>query len=81
MNREQATQVVKDVIGQIVRDKGETVSDIDEKSVLLGGNLPIDSLDLGAIIVELERRCSHDPFQHGIINFRTVGELADLYVR
>lgn len=81
MNRDQATQAVKDVIAQIVTDKGETMPAIDETSVLLGADLPIDSLDLGAIVIELERLTGHDPFRDGIIEFRTVGELADLYVK
>lgn len=81
MNREQAIEIVREVVAQIICDKGEPVMVIDETSVFLGGDLPIDSLDLGAIVVEMERRCDHDPFRDGIINFRTVGELAELYVR
>jgi len=81
MNREQAVQAVKEVITELTQDKGETVTTIEETSVLLGGNLPIDSLDLGAIVVELEQRSGFDPFKDGIIMFRTVGELAELYVR
>ncbi len=80
MNYEQAKQTLVTVITQIVVDKGETNPSLDDATVLLGGELPIDSLDLGAIVVEMERHSGRDPFQNGIINFRTVGELAALYV-
>jgi acyl carrier protein len=80
MNREQAVQTVRAVITQILKDKGELVPPIEESSILLD-DLPIDSLDLGAIVVEMELRSGIDPFYDGIIMFHTVGELAQLYVR
>jgi acyl carrier protein len=37
---------------------------------------PIDSLDLAAIVVELEKVTGRDSFRNGFINFCTVGQLA-----
>jgi acyl carrier protein len=49
--------------------------------LLLGGGLPIDSLDLAGLVVELELATGLDPFKDGFVEFRTAGELADLYSR
>jgi hypothetical protein len=45
---------------------------------LLDDNTGIDSLDLAALVVELQIVCDLDPFQDGFINFNTAGELAAL---
>ena len=81
MTHDEALQAVREAIDQVVRDKGEMPVAVHESSLLLGGDLPIDSLDLAAVVVELEKRCDHDPFKGGFIEFRTAGELASLYVR
>lgn len=52
---------------------------IGRETVILDGSMPIDSLDLAAIVVELENVTGHDPFRDGFVNFRTVGQLASLY--
>jgi acyl carrier protein len=52
---------------------------VEETSLLLDGYLGIDSLDLAVLVVELEEATGCDPFAQGIINFRTAGELAELY--
>jgi acyl carrier protein len=53
--------------------------EVTGETAILGGSLPVDSLDLAAIVVELEGVTGRDPFREGFINFRTVGELARLY--
>ena len=50
-----------------------------DDTLLLGGRLGIDSLDLAAIVVNLSEIAQNDPFANGFIEFRTVGELARLY--
>ncbi len=59
--------------------KGLPVPVIDRNTPILGGPLPLDSLDLAGIVVELETATGRDPFKDGFINFRTIGELANLF--
>lgn len=42
-------------------------------------DLPIDSLDLATLLVNLELETNIDPFHTGFKTFRSVGELAMLY--
>jgi len=71
------------LIGQMVNEKraqnnlGPMVIGAEDR--LLGDSLGIDSLDLAAIVVELEEHTGRDPFANGIVNFQTAGALADLY--
>ena len=55
-----------------------TEAEIKRDSRVLG-ELPLDSLALAVIVVELEERTGKDPFKGGFIRFNTVGELAALY--
>jgi len=41
--------------------------------------LPIDSLDLAQIVLDLQSLTGRDPFEAGFIEFRTAGELASLF--
>jgi acyl carrier protein len=59
--------------------RGAESIEISGDTAILGGALPVDSLDLAAIVVELEKVTGRDPFREGFINFRTVRELARLY--
>lgn len=72
-----------DIIVQIIqsklKEKGLVACEIFPESQLLGGSIPIDSLDLATIIVEIEENITIRPFEEGFINFQTVGELAALY--
>lgn len=79
MTRQEALEGISSILNRMVADKGHQAMDIDEHTVILGGDLPVDSLDLAALVVELQGVTGHDPFAEGFINFRTVGELADLY--
>lgn len=76
-------QEVLALIGHLVNQQ-RAVNDLPSVEVgpdsrLLGDSLGIDSLDLAAIVVELEERTGLDPFAQGIVNFQTAGALADLY--
>ena len=70
---------IKEIIGGIAASKGVPVPQITPATLLLGGGLPIDSLDLATLVVELEGATGIDPFKKGFVNFRTAGELAKLY--
>jgi acyl carrier protein len=69
------------ILGDLATAKGARIPALSESSRLLGGDLPIDSLDLATLIVELEEVTGHDPFQAGLVDFRTAGELCQLYAR
>ena len=60
-------------------DKGAQAGDLASDTRLLGGDLNLDSLDLAAIVVELEQATGHDPFGGGFVDFQTIGELAALF--
>ena len=74
-------QHIEKLIRDIAASKAVDAGTIGPSTRLLGGTLPIDSLDLAAIVVELETVTGHDPFQAGFVNFQTVSELANLYAR
>jgi acyl carrier protein len=80
MTKQMMIERICAMIERIAAEKGLTVQPIAEETVLLGSTLGIDSLDLAAIVVELSESTGKDPFQGGFIEFRTVGELGDLYV-
>ncbi len=72
-------KLVIEAVERQIADKGETAPPIDENTPLLGGSLPIDSLDLAVIVTQLRDTAGRDPFANGFINFQTVGDLARLY--
>ena len=72
-------QLICSKIRTTLIDKGESVGDVDASTTLLGGNLQLDSLDLAAIVVELEQATGRDPFAGGFVEFQTVQELAELF--
>jgi len=79
MNRDEIIAAVTDSINRALRDKGRDPVTVDADTILIGGDIAIDSLDLATIVVELESATGKDPFEGGFIGFSTVGELADLY--
>ena len=79
MNHDEILKIICQRIQDIAAVKGSGQVEITGESEVLGGDLPLDSLDLAAIVVELEGATGRDPFRDGFINFRTVGQLASLY--
>jgi acyl carrier protein len=78
-------QAITDLICQKVRDvirlKTDKSFDLHRDTVLLGGEILLDSLDLAGIVVELESITGKDPFSNGFVDFRTIGQLAELYAK
>jgi acyl carrier protein len=64
---------------RILADKGESHGPITTTSLLLDGDLAIDSLDLATLVVALEEQTGREPFKAGFRMFTTVGELAALF--
>ena len=48
---------------------------------LVDGSAGIDSLDLAALVVELQNHTGKDPFAEGFVNFDNAATLAALYYR
>ncbi len=81
MEKQEVLNAIQKLVTDILEQKGLDVVALDASTELLGGELGIDSLDLATLVRELEETTGRDPFGEGFIEFRTAGELADLYVR
>lgn len=79
MTHSETVALIASIINRVLADKGEQPQSIGPDTIMLGGDLPIDSLDLAGIVVEIEAATGFDPFADGFIEFRTVSELAKLY--
>ncbi len=79
MNRDQILTAIHESVGRALTDKGLPGQDMSAETVLLGSSLGIDSLDLATVVIQLTEATGRDPFEKGFVEFRTVGELADLF--
>lgn len=79
MDADQVQQQISQLVVEIMSNKGLEEPNLGSETLLLGGDLEIDSLDLATIVVNLSEHCNKDPFSDGFIEFRTVSELARLY--
>jgi acyl carrier protein len=79
MERSQVLDFVYSRMRSLAQDKGFQPGPVGPDTVVLGGDIALDSLDLAAIVVELQDLTGTDPFQGGFIEFRTAGELATLF--
>ena len=76
---ENISNLVKECVTEALDAKGYEVPELSNDSVLLGGDIRIDSLDLAGIVVRLQEVTGLDPFKDGFIDFKTIGELSKLY--
>jgi acyl carrier protein len=80
MSKQELLNRIRTMLERTAADKGlRMIQPINEETVLLDASTGLDSLDLAAIVVELSKASGKDPFRSGFIEFRTVGELGDLY--
>jgi len=79
MQIEAVQQHIRETISRLLKDRGQSVPEIAGSSSFLSGEMGIDSVDLAAVVVELQEFTGKDPFENGFINFRTVDELAKLF--
>ena len=79
MTAEEAQGSIIDILSEVLRDKGQQQTEMRPESLLLGGGLGIDSLDLAVVVIRMAELAGKDPFQNGFIDFQTVGEMASLY--
>lgn len=71
-------QLVTESLNQVLNQNGHPTLTFKPETDILN-DTPLDSLDLGLVIVLLEEKSGKDPFSKGFIPFRTVEELAKLY--
>jgi acyl carrier protein len=81
MTEQEVLNEIVRIVSRTLDDKGLDVPPIGADTELLGGEVPIDSLDLATLVAELEGVVGHDPFAQGFIDFKTAGELARLYAK
>lgn len=79
MSTDQVRGHIQQIVDGILKQKGLTPTPLTDETRLLDGKLGVDSLDLAVIVTELQQVTGLDPFKGGFRNFRTVGELAQLY--
>ena len=79
MDRAAVTALIGTRIRAIAAAKGASAPAVAAETPLFEGQLPIDSLDLAGLVVELESATGVEPFRDGLIDFHTVGELAALF--
>ena len=77
--KEEILSLIEDIIRRIAAERDYELPEISLETRLLGATLPLDSLDLAVVIVELQQRTGRDPFKNGFIEFQTIGELVKLY--
>lgn len=79
MNVTHLVSTINTLVQDALKQRGLPPQPVTADTLLLGASLGIDSLDLAAIVVQLTEETGKDPFEGGFIDFRTVGELAQLY--
>ncbi len=79
MNYEEVRSEIETIVNRLLTQKGFAPMTLEGSSRFLGSDIPLDSLDLAVVLTQLERVLKKDPFKDGFKNFRTVGELAQLY--
>ena len=79
MTQPEILDAIRRFVNETRQNKGMPPISVQESTALLGGDAGLDSLDLAALVVELQSETERDPFEQGFINFATAGELAELF--
>jgi acyl carrier protein len=79
MRLEDVREQIRNTLTRLLTDRGQSVPEIRGDSSFLSGELGIDSVDLAAVVVQLQSSTGRDPFEKGFVEFRTVDELALLF--
>ena len=77
MNSGMMTTVIE-TIREVMKRNDLEESPLSPETAILS-ETSLDSLALAEVIVVLESKTQKDPFTNGFINFRTIGELTQLY--
>jgi acyl carrier protein len=79
VTRTEIAASIQTALDRLLEDKGMQKVAVAPDTALLEGGIPIDSLDLAQLVLELQEKTGRDPFASGFIEFRTVGELTNLF--
>jgi acyl carrier protein len=79
MSSSEVTVLIESCLNDILQVKGAGPVQLADDTKLLGGSLPIDSLDLAQLVLELQKSTGKDPFANGFVNFESAGELSRLF--
>ncbi len=79
MTKPEICDRIQAIIARLLEQKGQPPVPLSETTRFLGGDVPMDSLDLAVLVTELQTITQKDPFAAGFQYFQTVGELAALY--
>jgi acyl carrier protein len=80
MKLDEVVSLIETLVNRLMIEKGLPPVALESSTRFLGGDLPLDSLDLAVIVTELEQETQNDPFKDGFKEFSTVGQLAELYI-
>jgi acyl carrier protein len=71
--------VIEAFVNEVRSGNGLDPMRIGHETSLVDGSTGIDSLDLAALVVDLQERTGKDPFAAGFRNFENAGALVALY--
>ncbi len=74
-------ETIQTSLDEILKAKGMEPVKITPETKLLDGSVPIDSLDLAQLVLELQAATGSDPFADGFVNFESASELSSLFSR
>ena len=72
------SELIKEELKKIFATKGTAFPAINPETIFLV-DLPMDSLDLATLIINLEERTGKDPFRDGFKDFKSFADLCTLY--
>ena len=79
MSKAETLTAIQTSLDQILDAKGAERIAVEPNMAVLDGPASIDSLDLAQIVLDLQTATGRDPFAEGFIEFRTFGDLVDLF--
>ena len=79
MSTAEIAETIQASLDSLLAERGLAKVPVTADTALLDGGIPIDSLDLAQIVLELQSKTGRDPFEAGFVEFRTVGELTNLF--
>jgi acyl carrier protein len=81
MERSNILTTITDVVNRLRRQNGLDAVEVCDDSSLLDGSLGIDSLDLAALVVELDETLANGTTEFDGRPVATVGQLAAIYAQ
>ena len=73
-------KLIEEIISYISSVKS-LETNLSEKTKILEEIIDFDSLELAGLVAHLEEITDFDPFEGGFVEFETISELAQLFIR